>query len=164
MTKRAKLTDWFVFLGWLALATSKLVWNESEVLNLSHFYIMDFVLQAADNNSKAVIMRSDGCHKLVFLMYEYKTTTFVQLNIVNLTLAWTWLLHHLPPHFRPQKAFTASPIMDKPLKNWIRFIQSFECTHSACAALALLGAATWMLMESSCLKTPVALPSLIIST
>lgn len=48
---------------------------------------MDFVLQAADNNSKAAFMRSDECHKLVFLKYEYKTTTFVQLNIVNLTLA-----------------------------------------------------------------------------
>lgn len=48
---------------------------------------MDFVIKAADNNSKAAFMRSDGCHKLVFLMYEYKTTTFVKLNIVNLTLA-----------------------------------------------------------------------------
>lgn len=48
---------------------------------------MDFVLQAADSNSEAAFMRSDGCHKLVFLMYEYKATTFAQLNIVNLTLA-----------------------------------------------------------------------------
>lgn len=51
--------------------------------------MVHFVLQAADNllNSKAAFMRSAGCHKLVFLVYEYKTTTFVQLNIVNLTLA-----------------------------------------------------------------------------
>lgn len=66
---------------------------------------MDFVLQAADNNSKAAFMRSDERHKLVFLKYEYKTTTFVQLNIVNLTLAWTWLLHHLPPPLQATESF-----------------------------------------------------------